>query len=113
MCDLGSEQCEGLPTGLQVAAWRFLVTRVTLLLRLYPGTADGDRALLSPPAPPPEGDPDAPPPLTSRARMAVTLRLGEKLILQRALQFATEKMQEQEMLDQKDKNQELQEEVEK
>ena len=107
VCDLGSEQCAGLPAGLQLAAWRFLQTRVTLLLRLYPGTADGDRALLvSPPAPPPEGDTDAPPPLTTRARMAVTLRLGEKLILQRALQFATEKMQEQEALDQELKRQE-------
>ncbi|XP_043189061.1 actin-histidine N-methyltransferase-like [Amphibalanus amphitrite] len=111
--DLGSEQCDGLPAGLQLAAWRFLHTRVTLLLRLYPGTAEADRALLAaPPAPPPEGAADAPPPLTPRARMAVTLRLGEKLILQRALRFATDKMHEQELLDQELKSQEIQEPVE-
>ncbi|KAF0292888.1 Histone-lysine N-methyltransferase setd3 [Amphibalanus amphitrite] len=111
--DLGSEQCDGLPAGLQLAAWRFLHTRVTLLLRLYPGTAEADRALLAaPPAPPPEGAADAPAPLTPRARMAVTLRLGEKLILQRALRFATDKMHEQELLDQELKSQEIQEPVE-
>ncbi|XP_037073275.1 actin-histidine N-methyltransferase-like [Pollicipes pollicipes] len=79
--ELGSDECPGLPDGLETTAWRFLHTRLGLLLRLYPGPAADDRRLLA--------EPGA---LTPRARLAVTLRLGEKEILERALLYADQRM---------------------
>lgn len=71
--------CAGLAQGADRVAWQYLHTRITLLLRQYPDSAAADETALQLQ-------------LTPHLCMAAELRLGERRILQRALQYAQKMM---------------------
>lgn len=75
-CDLLSIDCV-LSDALKLRSWKFLQVRLSLLLKAYPSTLQEDEALMS----------DCSPAISSKAQMALLLRICEKRVLHHALDF--------------------------